>query len=255
MQHIARFDRARGDQSGDPAETAVGPDRGLHRQAQRLRFAGPDLDGVEMLGQRRSAVPRHVGRPRGDIVAADAGDGNDRHLAKPERRRKLGERRRMAGEHRLVVAGQVHLGHRQDEIADAEQMAKKGVAAGLGEHPAGRIEQDDGEVGGRGAGHHVARILLVPRAIGDDEAARRRREIAVGNVDRDALLALGGKPVEQQREVGFRTARAVASAVLFERGELVVGELAKVVEQPADQGRLAVVDAAAGDEPQQVHQK
>jgi hypothetical protein len=37
--------------------------------------------------------------------------------------------------------------------------------------------------------------------VGDDELARRRGEVAVGDVDRDALLALGGQAVEQQRVV------------------------------------------------------
>src|SRR3546814_10208544 len=37
----------------------------------------------------------------------------------------------------------------------------------------------------------------------------------------------------------------------LERGELVLENHLAVVEQPPDQGRLAVVDAAAGDEAQQ----
>jgi hypothetical protein len=59
----------------------------------------------------------------------------------------------------------------------------------------------DREVGRRGAGDHVARVLLVPGAVGDDEPPPRRREVAVGDVDRDALLALGAQAVDQQREV------------------------------------------------------
>ena len=64
-----------------------------------------------------------------------------------------------------------------------------------------RVDQDDGEVGGRGAGRHVAGVLLVARRVGDDErCAWLGGEIAVGDVDRDALLALGLEPVDQQRE-------------------------------------------------------
>jgi len=52
---------------------------------------------------------------------------------------------------------------------------------------------------------HVARVYShVPRRVGDDELAPRGREVAVGDVDRDALLALGGEAVEQQREVEVR---------------------------------------------------
>jgi hypothetical protein len=44
----------------------------------------------------------------------------------------------------------------------------------------------------------------------------------------------------------------VASAVAFERRELIVEDLLGLVQQAPDQRRLAVVDAAAGDEPQQL---
>jgi hypothetical protein len=36
--------------------------------------------------------------------------------------------------------------------------------------------------------------------------------------------------------------------IRFERGELIVEDPLRLVEQPADQGRLAIVDAAAGQE-------
>jgi len=41
-------------------------------------------------------------------------------------------------------------------------------------------------------------------------------------------------------------------AVGFEGGELFVEDLPGLVQQAPDQRRLAVVDAAAGDEPQQL---
>ena len=65
-----------------------------------------------------------------------------------------------------------------------------------------RVDEQDGDVGVRGAGRHVARVLLVAGAVDDDEAARRGVEIAPGDVDGDALLALGDEAVEQQAEVG-----------------------------------------------------
>jgi hypothetical protein len=63
--------------------------------------------------------------------------------------------------------------------------------------------------------------LLVPRRIGDDELAPLAREITIGNVDRDALLALGREAVDQQREIDLLALRAMAFAVRFERRELV----------------------------------
>ena len=114
-----------------------------------------------------------------------------------------------------------------------------------------RIDQQHGEIGGRGAGRHVARVLLVAGRVGDDEGAPSRREKAVGDVDGDALLALG-------REAVDAAARSRASSPCvpclresrFSARELIVEELLGVVQQAADQGRLAVVDRAAGDEAQ-----
>ena len=79
----------------------------------------------------------------------------------------------------------------------------KRVPPGLHLHAARRVDQDHGEVRGRGAGRHVARVLLVARAVGDDELALVGVEVAVGDVDRDALLALGLQAVHQQRQVHF----------------------------------------------------
>ena len=91
----------------------------------------------------------------------------------------------------------------------------------------------------------------MPRRVGDDEFALFGGEEAVGDVDRDALLALGGEPVDQQREIDLLALCAVALAVAFERGELVLEDHPRIVEQPTDQRRLAIVHAAAGDEAQQ----
>ena len=109
-----------------------------------------------------------------------------------------------------------------------------------------RVDEDDRQVGGRGARDHVARVLDVPGRVGELEAAARRHEGAVGDVDRDPLLALGAQPVGEQREVDVAVAAALRR--LLDVLELVGEDLLRVVEQPADQGRLAVVDRARRDE-------
>jgi hypothetical protein len=85
----------------------------------------------------------------------------------------------------------------------------------------------------------------------DDERAPLGREEAVGDVDRDPLLALGPEAVQEQREVEAAVLGADAARVGLERLQVVVEELLRVEEQPPDQRRFAVVDAAAGDEAQQ----
>ena len=79
----------------------------------------------------------------------------------------------------------------------------------------------------------------------------RRGEEAVGDVDGDALLALGLQPVDEQREVEARALRAEAARIGFERAQLILEHGPRLVEQPADQRGLAVVHAAAGDEAEQ----
>src|SRR5262249_36932909 len=82
------------------------------------------------------------------------------------------------------------------------------------------------------------------------EPPARGHERAVGDVDRDPLLALGAQPVGEEGEV--HVAVAAAQRGRLDVLELVGEDLLRVVEQPAEQGRLAVVDRAGGDEPQQL---
>ena len=127
------------------------------------------------------------------------------------------------------------------------------MATGLRQQTLARIHQHDRQFGVGRTGGHVARVLLVPRTIGDDEVASRGVEVAVGHVDGDALFALGVQAIGEQREIQRIAGAGVqASAVAHQRGNLVVGKHAGVVQQAPEQRALAVVHAAAGDEAQQV---
>jgi hypothetical protein len=86
--------------------------------------------------------------------------------------------------------------------------------------------------------------------VGDDELAPRGVEVAVGDVDRDPLLALGAQAVGQQRQVGVAVAAPLGG--LLDVLELVLEDRLGVVQQAADQGRLAVVDRARGCETDQL---
>ena len=174
------------------------------------------------------------------------------HVADPE---AVGEGSVLVGdclEARPVPAHEVHLVDGEDHVADAEQGDDEAVAVGLGRDPPARIDEDDGRLRGRGTGRHVPGVLLVARGVGDDEPAPRGREVAVGDVDGDALLALGLEPVQQEGEVEVAFPSAELPAVGGGGRELVLRDEARVVEQPADEGRLAVVHPAARDEPEEV---
>ena len=152
---------------------------------------------------------------------------------------------------RLRPVDRVHLVDREHHLLDADQIADRGVAAGLALGAVAGIDQQDGDIGVRRAGRHVAGILLVPGESMMMKRRSRRLEIAPGDVDGDALLALGLEAVEQQAEIDLL---AVDGAVM--RGErdgraLILGDAGRVPQQPADQGRLAVIDRAAGQQPHQ----
>ncbi len=168
-----------------------------------------------------------------------------------ERPGELGELVADVDEALLVEADEVDLVHRQHDMADAEQRDDVGVAAGLGEDAVLGIDQQHGEIGGRGAGRHVAGVLDVAGGVGDDEAALLGGEIAVGDVDGDALLALGGQAIDDEGEIDRLAGGAEALGIGGKGRKLVLEEELGIVQQAADQGRLAVVDAAAGEEAQQ----
>ncbi len=102
------------------------------------------------------------------------------------------------------------------------------------------IDQHDGCIGAGGGSHHVAGVLLVAGRVANDEFAVFGREIAVGHVDGDALLAFGGQSVGQQRQI--RLARALHA------GQVVLQHGFGVDQQAADQRAFAIIHAAAGDE-------
>ena len=87
--------------------------------------------------------------------------------------------------------------------------------------------------------------------VGDDELPLRGGEVAVGDVDRDALLPLGPEPVGEQRQVDVLVAPGERG--LLDGLELVLEDLLRVVEEAADERRLAVVDRAGCGETEQLH--
>ena len=124
------------------------------------------------------------------------------------------------------------------------------VAPGLLSQPGGGVDDDEGQIcGGRSRGH-VARVLDVPGAIRNDELAAGCRRIAVGDVDGDALLALGSQAVGDEGQVH---AIDPASPARRSNGfELVVEELLGIAQEAADERRFSVVDRPDRGEAQQI---
>ena len=117
----------------------------------------------------------------------------------------------------------------------------------LRHQPLRRIDQDHSKIAVRRAGRHVARILLMTRRISDDEMAARCREITIGDVDGDALLALGLETVEQKREIDILAGRTVLTGIALQRGHMIVEDQTLLIKQPPDQRRLSVINGTTGE--------
>ena len=212
-----------------------------------------DVHRFQMLEQRRALVPGRALRSCAITLSpkrAEIGIGTRLDEVRASRRR-CENSATIASKTSCGESDQVDLVHRQHDMADAEQRGDIGVAPRLRQHALARVDQDDGEFGVGRAGRHVAGVLLVAGRVGDDEFALVGGEEAIGDVDGDALLALGFEPVHQQREIDIVAGGAVLLEILFERGQLIFEQQLGIVEQPADQRGLAVVDAAAGEKAQQ----
>jgi hypothetical protein len=250
---IAHGDLAAGDLPREAAEILIRAIDPLHRQAEGP-FTGfiLHLHGFQMLHQRAAGVPRHGRAAAGDVLALECRHRYAGDVGQPYLLCELPVLRNDGVECALCIPDGIHLVHGQHDVPDAQQRHDVAVAPGLRQHALARIDQDHCQIGRGSASDHVARVLLVAGRIGDDEFALLGGEEAIGHVDGDALLALRGQPVDQQREVQLLALRAVLLRVGIQCGELILVDQFGFVQQPADQRALAVIDAAAGDETQQV---
>ena len=88
------------------------------------------------------------------------------------------------------------------------------------------------------------------RRVGHDELATGSREVAIGDVDRDPLLALSAETIGQQGEI--EAVAAAPSRRMLQGDQLVLEDALRVVEQSTDQRALAVVDGAGRREAEQI---
>ena len=144
-------------------------------------------------------------------------------------------------EARRVVIDAVHLIDDDRDLMHAEQLQEIAVAAGLLAHALDRVDDQQSRIGLRGAGDHVAQEFGVAGRVDQHHVARGRAETDLAGVDGDALVALGLQRVEQERPFE-RHAAALGDG--FELLELAVGEISGLVQQAADQRRLAMIDMA-----------
>jgi hypothetical protein len=245
---VALLDHAAHDLRGETSVVEVRPDDVLHREAEHVEVSrGAQVHRLEDLEHRAARVPRRVLRAVHDVVAHERADGQKAHLGEAQ----LGRERLELRADRLVdlrvEVDEVHLVDGDHEVRDPQHRRDERVAPRLLQHAQAGVDEDDGQVRRRRTGGHVPRVLDVAWGVGDDEFARRGREVPVGHVDGDALLALGPEPVRDAREVQHARAPALGRV-----GEVVVVDRVRVDQEPPDQRGLPVVHRADRDEAQQI---
>ena len=249
---VAGLDGAADDASGEPAEVEVGTVHPLHRHPERLLCqVVVDRHRLEEPQQRRAVIPRGVRTRFDDVVALQCRQRYEGDVVEADAFGEVGVLVFDRREHLVRVVHQVHLVDGDHHPLDAQQRHQVAVAAGLGEYPFARVDQDDRHVRGGRAGDHVAGVLLVTWCVGHDELAALGGEESIRHIDRDALFAFGRQPVEQQGEVEVAALGADLGRIGLERGEVILEHQVRLVEQAPDQGALAIIDRAARDEPQQ----
>ena len=253
---VADAHRARGDLSGIAPVVAqlgrrrrtLGTDDQLDREAESTLIAGGG-QGLQKPQQGRPLVEGRAGRGLDDVVAQERGGRQDMDLGHAQLR---GHGADIGLDGRVDLGGEVHqvdLVDRDDDVRDPQEGGDRQVAARLLQDPVAGVHQQHDDVGRGAAGDRVAGVLHVPGAVGQDEGALRGGEVAVGDVDRDALLPLGPQTVGQQGEVG--AGQAPIQADLLDGGQLVAQHGLGVEQQAAHERGLAVVDAAGRGQPQQ----
>src|SRR5262244_1490813 len=90
------------------------------------------------------------------------------------------------------------------------------------------------------------------RGVGNDKGALWGREMPIGDVDRDPLLALVLESIQQQRKVELITGSTKTTGVPLQCRELVVGNEGAFIEEATDQRRFAVIDRPAGQKTQEI---
>ena len=194
----------------------------LNGESQRAQIPVTcDVDSFQMREQVRAFVPRRIFRSVHHVVAVERADGNELHVAEHvELRQKTFNLVADFQEPILAPAHEIHFVDRDDEVRNPQQRRDVGVAPRLFDDALARIHEDDGKIRGRSAGDHVARVLHMPRRVGDDELAFWRGEVAIGHVNRDALLAFGAQAVGEIGQIDLSAAGDVGAP--FERFDLIL---------------------------------
>jgi hypothetical protein len=186
--------------TGKAAKVKVGSVHPLDREPEGfvLHPFFIDLYSLEIAHQCRTVIPGRRFAPFCDVVAFE---GRQRNEGDRVEAQVLGEFREVLTDGAvdlLRVVDQIHLVDRDDHITNPDERHQVAVSTSLREHALARIDHEHGDISRRGAGDHVARVLLVAGRIGHNKFPVIRREVSVSAAAEEPVL-----PVRRSSPRGF----------------------------------------------------
>ncbi len=250
---LTRADHAGGDSAAEAPEVEVRAVDVLNRKPEVLQVLVPAyFYSLQDFHQRLAGEPGRVLALVHHVVAFQGGQRDEADILQAQ----------LGGKGQIIIFDfveaffaeihQVHLVYGHDNVANALQRRDVGMATGLGQHAVAGIDHQDRDLRGGCAGGHVPGVLFMARGVSDDELALVGGEIPVGHVNRDALFPLRLQAVHQKGEVQLLAGSTHLGAVGFQAGHVIFVDHLGVMEQAADQGALAVIHAAAGEQAQEL---
>jgi len=198
---IANMNRSGTHGAREASEILAIAQYGLNWHAERFVCSMlPAWDAFKMSDKGRSLIPRHGLRRCRDVIAVTGRHWNGAGLQEAEACNRTKKIALDLAEPRLAPAGEARsiLLTASTTVGDAHQLQNRRVPPGLLLQPMARVDQHHGGIGVTRAARHVSRVLIVPGAVDENEPALAGVQIALSDIDRDALLALGGEPIEKQ---------------------------------------------------------
>jgi hypothetical protein len=93
--------------------------------------------------------------------------------------------------------------------------------------------------------------LDVARRVGNDEFPARRGKVAVGHIDRNALLTLGAKAVGEEGQI--HNGIASAARAFLNGYKLVLENALGIIKQASNESGFAVINRTGGGEAKKIH--
>ena len=179
----------------------------------------------QISNQCRAVVPLRSFAWTHDVVAQQRGNRNRLDLLDSKNLREGSVLCFDRAERALGPVDEIHLVYGKDDPAEPDEREHEGVPARLRDDALAGVDENNGGVCRACAGHHVARVLLVPGSVGDDELPPCGCKEPIRDINGDLLFSLGNQAVEKKREVKVAVSGTKPCRVALKHGQLVVKDV------------------------------